>query len=79
MATHTIPRLFTKQQAADSLGISRATIDRLSTRGELNPIKLGRLVRFSEPDLLALLGRGQVREPLQPAPHPADDTEMGHR
>lgn len=59
------PRLIDGDEFATRLGVSPATFSRLRARGELpEPVKLGRLVRWPEPEVSAWIvtrdGRGRL-------------------
>jgi excisionase family DNA binding protein len=56
-ATPTVPRLLTPQQAADALGISKATLERLAADGEVRRLKVRGSVRYSAGDLNAYVAR----------------------
>lgn len=55
--TPTVPRLLTAAQAADALGISKATIERLAADGEIKRLKVRGSVRFNAADLTAYVDR----------------------
>ena len=48
-------RLVTAKQAAELLQLSELTLRRMVRRGDLHPIRFGRLVRFNKNDLNKLL------------------------
>jgi excisionase family DNA binding protein len=74
MTPHAIPPLLSKKEAAQALGISRSTLDRLRLRGELRATRIGGRVVFAEPDLLALLHRAR-----ESAAAPAIPDELEYR
>lgn len=45
------PRLLTLDDAANLLGVSRSTVERLIRAGRLPVVRIGRLVRIDEADL----------------------------
>jgi excisionase family DNA binding protein len=55
MATTTVGKLLTKQDAARQLGISIATLDRHIAAGRIEYFKVGWHVRFSEAQIQAFL------------------------
>lgn len=61
MTTPNPPKLLTKQDACERLSISRATLDRIIARGELQVIHVGRQVRIHPDDLSTYIDglRGQ--------------------
>ncbi len=52
-ASHSRPRLLTAQEAAEWLAIRESTLRDLARRGIVPSVKIGRLVRFVEGDLVA--------------------------
>lgn len=51
--TYSRPRLLTAQEAAEWLAIRESTLRDLARRGIVPSVKIGRLMRFVEADLLA--------------------------
>ena len=49
--------LLTRQEVAERLGVSSRTVARFVSRGELARVKLGRVARFREADVRALIER----------------------
>lgn len=50
-------RLLTRHDVARYLGVSERTVGRLVSAGSLNALRVGRLVRFRDADVTALLER----------------------
>ena len=55
MASETLPRLLTVEEAAQFLGVSRNNLYIAARRGEVPSFKVGALVRFDLDDLRAWL------------------------
>jgi len=51
------PLLLTKQQAATALAMTYRQISRLMASGELTPVRIGRLVRFTPAELESFVER----------------------
>jgi len=58
-------KLLTKAEVCEALQISRATLDRIVAAGEIETLRIGGQVRFSQQELLCYLGR--CRESKTPA------------
>ncbi len=56
MTTESVP-LLTKDQVADLLQVSRRTVERMEENGELQPVRIGRIVRYRPEDIEAFIGR----------------------
>lgn len=57
----TSQRLDTYETLAERLGVSRATLERAVSRGQLAHIRIGRCVRFNERQVEAYLRRHERR------------------
>ena len=53
---------YTPREAAAMLGISERMLWGMSKRGEIRSVKVGRLVRYYRPDLVAFMERGSNGE-----------------
>ena len=51
-------RLLTKTEVCELLQISRPTLDRIVAAGEIEVLRIGGQVRFSQQELLCYLGHG---------------------
>lgn len=56
MNTESAP-LLTKDQVAELLQVSRRTVERMEESGELEPLRIGRMVRYRPADIEALISR----------------------
>ena len=56
MNTDSAP-LLTKDQVAELLQVSRRTVERMEETGELEPVRIGRMVRYRPEDIDAFIGR----------------------
>jgi excisionase family DNA binding protein len=54
-------QLLTTQDVMARLVVSESTVGRLARSGELPPIRIGSLVRFSPDDLTAFIGRQRTK------------------
>lgn len=52
-----VPQLLTPQQTADALGVSKATLDRLASDGQLRRVKVRGATRYSAGDLATYVDR----------------------
>jgi excisionase family DNA binding protein len=55
------PQLLTRREAWTQLRVSRATLDRLASTGQLRRIKIGATTRFRRTDLEKLISRHTAR------------------
>ena len=51
-----LPLLLTQKQSADLLGVSRFTIRRMTTSGELHPVRINNHWRFRRSEIEAVAG-----------------------
>jgi excisionase family DNA binding protein len=58
MERHKQPLLFTVDQVAESLQVSRRTVESLISSGQLRSVTIGRSRRVSQDDLVAFASRG---------------------
>jgi excisionase family DNA binding protein len=60
---------FSKQEAAERLGCSVVTVDKLRRKGELSFHKVGALIKFTEKDIEEYIARSAVtaRHPVREA------------
>jgi len=62
-----MPEIFDKSHAAELLGVSIVTLDRLRAKGQIPFRQIGGLVKFTEADILLYLERssrnGEVLKP----------------
>lgn len=63
--------LMSRESAAEYLGISTRTLDRLRAGGELAYVKLGGKIAYLEDDLVAYIRRQRVGERRLPVTQPA--------
>jgi excisionase family DNA binding protein len=59
-----IPRLFSKEEAAELLSTTPRHIERLMEDGRLGHVRVGRFIRFTDQDIARYLASGHV-EPRQ--------------
>jgi len=59
---HENERLITSKQAAELLQLSELTLRRMVRRGDLHPVRFGRLVRYSELEVRALFRRDNGKQ-----------------
>lgn len=64
------PTVYTLDEVAEILKVSRSTVRNLIRRGELRPVKIGNSVRVTAEELHRILHR----EP-EPEPDPEQDTQ----
>lgn len=64
------PIVYTLDETAELLKVSRSTVRNLIRRGELHPVKIGNSVRVTAEELHRILHR----EP-EPEPDPEQDTQ----
>lgn len=69
--TTTQLKLYNVREVCDMLGISRTTLHRLTARGELHQVKLGRAVRYPHAVIEAYL----AGTPYRPDEAPADSRD----
>ena len=59
--------LLTMKEVMDRLRVSRGTVYRLIDQGKLTPIKVGKGVRFAQPELEAFLGQAPMKSYHSPS------------
>ncbi len=55
MTTHDAPKLLTRSEVADLLGVSRRTLDRMTSAGDLPVVRIYRLPRYLPEDVRAFV------------------------
>jgi excisionase family DNA binding protein len=61
MVTHEREVLLTKQDLVDRLRVSLPTINRLIVKGQLRPVRIGRILRFRLEEVERFLAAGAPR------------------
>ncbi len=56
-----LPQMLTSKQVMETLNISRATLNRMITRGDLTVYKFGASLRFKEEDIRAFIEAHEMR------------------
>jgi excisionase family DNA binding protein len=80
MSSTTTQRLLTTRDVAELTQVSPRTVQRWVDHGLLPVVRINGVLRFEPQALDALIRRSRHRaEPLDPTPHPADQTELSWR